>query len=304
MDMETTGIEDRKNPTHDDTTGVSIIIPAYNEEEGVGQQIIDIQQVMDRTGRNYEMIIVNDGSADRTLEEIQKHDVTVLDFQYNRGYGASLKAGISQAKFDYVLITDADGTYPSSAIPELLEKMHDFDMVVGARTKANAKIPPFRKPAKWFLRKLAGYLAGRHIPDLNSGLRVMNKSIVRKFFHILPSGFSFTSTITLAMLCNDYLVNYHPIDYQTRTGNSKIKPTDTYHFLLLILRTMIFFNPLKVFLPLGAMLFLIGFLKLIFIDIRLDNLSETTMMGFLAAFIIWAIGLLSDQIARVGLGKG
>lgn len=219
----------------------------------------------------------------------------------NRGYGASLKAGIQKADSEIIIITDADGTYPAEAMPELLEKSADYDMVVGARVGENVNIPFSRKPAKWFLRKLAGYLAGRKIPDLNSGLRVLHKSAVENFYNILPSGFSFTTTITLAMLCNDYLVYYHPIEYHRRIGESKIRASHAYQFLMLILRTMVFFNPLKVFLPLGAALFLVGFGKFIY-DLFIGNLSESAIMGFLGAFIIWAIGLLSDQIARIGLG--
>ena len=163
------------------------------------------------------------------------------------------------------------------------------------------QVPFSRRPAKWFLRKLAGYVAGQHIPDLNSGLRVMKKAIVERFSFILPSGFSFTTTITLSMLCNDYLVYYHPINYHKRVGRSKIRPVDAYHFLLLILRTIIFFNPLRVFLPLGAALFTVGIGKFVY-DLFLDNLSETAVLGVLGAFIIWGMGLLSDQISRVGFG--
>lgn len=302
--MGNKSLKSRDAFTADRVKNVSVIIPAYNEENGVGKQISDIQAVLDRSDWNYEIIVVNDGSTDGTLQEIKKYDVTVLNFPQNRGYGAALKAGIAKSRVENILITDADGTYPTEIIPGLLEKIEDYDMVVGARTGENVKIPWTRKPAKWFLRKLAGYLAGQHIPDLNSGLRVMKKTIVERFLHILPSGFSFTTTITLSMLCNDYPVYYHPIEYAKRTGNSKIKPTDTYHFLLLILRTIIFFNPLKVFLPVGALFFLLGLLKFVIIDVPIGNFSETSMIGFLAAFIIWAIGLLSDQIARIGLGRG
>lgn len=301
--MEEKNVREKGMSANPDDRSVSIIIPAYNEENGVGKQISDLQEVMERSGWDYEIIVVNDGSTDGTLQEIEKHDVTVISFPQNRGYGASLKAGIARSKVENILITDADGTYPTEIIPDLLEKIEDYDMVVGARIGENVKIPWERKPAKWFLRKLSSYLAGQNIPDLNSGLRVMKKPIVERFLHILPSGFSFTTTITLSMLCNDYLVYYHPIEYAKRTGSSKIKPTDAYHFLFLILRTIIFFNPLKIFLPFGALFFLIGLFKFILIDISIGNFSETSMIGFLAAFIIWAIGLLSDQIARVGLGK-
>ena len=157
-----------------------------------------------------------------------------------------------------------------------------------------------RKPAKWLLRKLASYLAGRHIPDLNSGLRVMRKSLVRRFAHLLPSGFSFTTTITLASLCSGALVKYSTIDYHARIGKSKIRPTHAFDFLLLIVRTIVYFNPLKVFLPLGGVFFLGGFVKFIY-DLFIGNLSETAIMGFIGAAILWAVGLLSDQMSKMAL---
>jgi glycosyltransferase involved in cell wall biosynthesis len=283
---------------------VSIVIPAYNEEHGVSKQISSIQKIMDKTNWDYDLILVDDGSTDLTFDEIKKHkDVKVIRLPENRGYGAALKEGISNSENELIVITDADGTYPADAIPELLDKSDGYDMIVGARITDGVKLPWQRIPAKWVLRKLASYLAGKKIPDLNSGLRVMKKSVIERFFHVLPSGFSFTSTISLCLLCNDYLVHYHPISYAKRIGKSKIRPIDTYYFFLLILRTIILFNPLKVFLPFGAVFFLLGLIKLFFVDIPIRNLSETTVLGFLAAFIIWAIGLLSDQIARIGLAR-
>jgi glycosyltransferase involved in cell wall biosynthesis len=276
-------------------------MPAYNEEDGVGAQIEAIRKVMEDHGIEHEIVVVDDGSADDTADKAYEAGARVLQHPRNRGYGASLKTGIRAALYETIAIIDADGTYPAEALPAMLEKARTYDMVVGARTGENVSVPLSRRPAKWFLRKLASYVAKYRIPDLNSGLRVMKKGIVERFDFILPSGFSFTTTITLSLLCNDYLVYYHPIDYHQRVGRSKIRPVDAYHFLLLILRTIVFFNPLRVFLPLGTVLFVTGLGKLIY-DIFLDNLSETAVLGLLGGFIIWTIGLLSDQIARIGFG--
>lgn len=280
---------------------VGIIIPAYNEEESIADQIDKVRTVMDETEWKYQLIVVDDGSTDRTAEEVRRCGTPLISFPRNRGYGAALKAGIAEAKCRYIVIIDADGTYPAHAIPQLLKQAHEYDMVVGARIGENVNVPFARRPAKWILGKLAGYLAGQPIPDLNSGLRVMKKTIVEQFEHILPSGFSFTTTITLALLCNDYLVYYHPVEYYRRIGQSKIRPAHAYHFLLLILRTMVYFNPLKVFLPLGGILFFVGFGKFVY-DLFIGNLSESAVLGFLGSIVVWAIGLLSDQIARVSLG--
>lgn len=293
--------ENWKSVGRENLLPVSVVIPAFNEEGSVAVQVEKVRCVLEECGVEHEIIVVDDGSMDQTANEATRAGARVLQHPRNRGYGAALKTGINAAQYETIAITDADGTYPCDVLPLLLEKAEDFDMVVGARVGEHVAVPMIRRPAKWFLRKLASYVAGQHIPDLNSGLRVMKKSLVERFEFILPSGFSFTTTITLALLSNDFLVYYHPINYYRRVGHSKIRPVDTYHFLMLILRTIVFFNPLRVFLPLGAIFFVIGLGKFAY-DIFLDNLSETAVLGVLGAFIIWAMGLLSDQIARIGSG--
>ncbi len=284
-----------------DNSGISIVIPAFNEEGAISTGIREVREVMAGVDYAWEIIVVDDGSQDRTAELARAEEgVTVLAMPENRGYGAALKTGIRRSHYDIIVITDADGTYPARYIPELVAQIGEYDMVVGSRTGANVAVPLVRKPAKWVLGKLASYLAGRHIPDLNSGLRVMRKDLIRRFVHLLPSGFSFTTTITLAALCSSSLVKYSPIDYHARIGKSKIRPGHAFDFTLLIVRTIVYFNPLKVFLPLGAVFFVGGFAKFVY-DVWLDNLSETTVLGFLGAAILWAVGLLSDQISKLAL---
>ena len=278
-------------------SNVTIVIPAFNEEDSIGPAIEGLQLVMKNAEWSFEIIVVDDGSTDNTAERVSQCDVGLLRLPRNCGYGAALKAGISAANSEYIVIIDADGTYPADAVPILLSKAHEYDMVVGARNGPNVSEPLVRKPAKWFLRKLASYLAGQPIPDLNSGLRILKRSIVERYRGILPSGFSFTTTITLALMCNDHLVAFHPIDYYPRTGKSKIRPVHAYHFLLLVLRTIVYFNPLKVFLPLGALFFSVGIGKLIF-DLAHANISDGAVLGILGAIFIWSMGLLSDQISR------
>lgn len=284
---------------------VSVVIPAYNEEDSIVAQIRAIHGVMQKTEKSYEIIVVDDGSTDDTAKKVADEQARLLSLPQNRGYGAALKAGIKEAQSEIIVIIDSDRTYPCTAIPELLAKAHENDMVVGARIGKNVSIPLARRPAKWFLNVLANYLSGKHIPDLNSGLRVLKKSLVERYSHLLPSGFSFTTTITLAMLCNEHQVLYLPIDYYPRVGRSKIRPIHTYYFLMLIIRTIVYFNPLKVFLPLGGIFFFAGIAKFIY-DIIQWNLSESLLMGMLcmlAAGVIWSIGLLADLITKVGLGR-
>lgn len=196
------------------------------------------------------------------------------------------------------MITDADGTYPAESIPALLERAPGNDMVVGARIGTTVKIPLARRPAKWFLRQLAGYLAGRRLPDLNSGLRLMRRDLIERYVHLLPSGFSFTTTITLAAACNEHDLEYVTIDYHARLGQSKIRPWHAYEFTLLILRTIVFFNPLKVFIPAGAFLFLAAIAKFVY-DVVFLHLDDSLLLTVIGPLIIWSVGLLADQNMRI-----
>jgi glycosyltransferase involved in cell wall biosynthesis len=278
---------------------VSVVIPALNEGAHIADQIQAVARVLDASGWHYEIIVVDDGSSDETAIRAATAGACVLRHRQNQGYGASLKRGITHSRFDWVLITDADGTYPAEAIPELLARADDNDMVVGARVGANVQIPFMRRPAKAFLRWLASYLSGQSLPDINSGLRLMRRDLLERYRHLLPSGFSFTTTITLASTCNDHQVEYVAIDYHRRLGTSTIRPRHAYDFTLLILRTIVFFNPLKVFLPLGAVLGSAGGAKLAYDVFVNRNVSESAIFGVLAALIIWSLGLLADQNSRV-----
>ncbi len=283
------------------TPPFSVVIPAFNEEAGIVPTLRELREAL--AGLDYELLVVDDGSKDRTAELARAEGVTVIQQPVNRGYGASLKAGIRRAKHDVIVITDADGTYPASAIPGLVGGVEQYDMVVGARVGDNVAIPLARRPAKWLLGKLASYLAGCPIPDLNSGLRAMRRELVQHYEHLLPSGFSFTTTITLSALCRDHLVRFDPIDYRAREGESKIRPRHAFDFLLLILRTVVYFNPLKIFLPLGAAFFVAGGAKFAY-DLSRENLSESAIFGFITAFLMWAVGLLSDQLSRIASRSG
>lgn len=283
---------------------VSVVIPAFNEAAHVAAQIQEVRAVMETTGWDFEIIVVDDGSTDGTAQRAAEAGTgaIVLRHRRNRGYGAALKSGINASRFDWILITDADGTYPTAAIPQLLAAAAGSDMVVGARIGESVQIPFERRAAKTVLRLLASYLAGLKLPDLNSGLRLMRKDLVDRYEHLLPSGFSFTTTITLAAACNDYQVEYVPINYHARLGESKIRPRHAYDFTILILRTIVFFNPLKVFIPLGAILALAGLAKFAY-DLTLDNLSESAVLALLGALIVWSVGLLADQNARIASQK-
>jgi glycosyltransferase involved in cell wall biosynthesis len=278
---------------------VTVVIPAFNEAAHIAGQIRGVDEVMAGSGWKYEIIVVDDGSTDDTAANAASTGLArVVRKPRNGGYGSALKLGTRLSRYGWILITDADGTYPAEAIPRLLELADHSSMVVGARIGERVDVPLARRPAKWFLNRLASYLAGQRLPDINSGLRLMRRALVRRYEHLLPDGFSFTTTITLASACNHHPVAYVPIDYLTRLGTSKIKPRHAYDFALLILRTIVFFNPLKVFLPAGAVLAVAGLAKFAY-DITRDNLSESAVLGVLSALVMWAVGLLADQNARI-----
>ncbi len=254
---------------------------------------------MEKSNYDYEVIVVDDGSTDKTSERVRTTGARVVRHDTNQGYGAGLKTGIRSAKGDWIVITDADSTYPADRIPDLLRYANDHDMVVGARVGSAAKIPLIRRPAKWALAQLANYLAETKIPDYNSGLRVFRKSLAERFFKILPQGFSFTTTITLSSLTNGFRVKYIPIEYFERTGKSKIRPIkDTYNFAMLIVRTTVYFNPLRVFMPLSAALFTSGVAKMGHEIIYTGGLAETSIFLLLGSCQTVALGLIADMINK------
>jgi glycosyltransferase involved in cell wall biosynthesis len=278
----------------------SLVLPVYNEEKGIAETLNNLRHILKSVSCQYEIIVVNDGSTDRTRDILSCYtDIRIIDHIRNRGYGAALKTGIRQAKYPWIVITDADGTYPNDRIPELIALTNEADMVVGARIGNKVNYSTLRKIPKWFLVRFAEWIAMRSIPDLNSGLRVFRKSVVEEFLNILPDTFSFTTTITLAMVTNHYIVHYVPVDYHYRVGKSKIKPIrDTLRFVQLILRTGVYFAPLRVFLPVAG-LFFAGFLITLYQDIFIRrDLTERTLILFVAATQLGMFALLADMIDK------
>src|SRR5262245_55691286 len=278
---------------------VSIIIPAYNERKAIGKVLDRITHWLCEDGIKYEVIVVDDGSTDGTGELVKSKGFDVIRHPANRGYGAALKSGIRQAQYPLIAIIDSDGTYPEDALARLLGCMDEYDMAVGARIGDHVKIPIVRRPAKWFLKKLADYLSGFKIPDLNSGLRVFRRDLAERFFGIFPDGFSFTTTITLAALTNGYRVKFLPINYYKRTGQSTIRPMrDFLGFTLLIIRMIVYFKPLNVFLPVSAVLLVIGMAKATFDFFHRSSFGVASAIAILAALQIALMGLLADLITR------
>jgi glycosyltransferase involved in cell wall biosynthesis len=280
---------------------LSVVIPAYNEQEAVGKVVQKVHSVLHRAKVRHEIIVVDDGSQDATAQEAQKSHAQVVLMGENRGYGASLKAGIRHAKGEWIAILDADGTYPPEELPLLLKNIDTNDMVVGARTQPNAAIPFRRRLPKWFLGQWANYLAERKIPDLNSGMRLFRKSVCARYEGLFPNGFSFTTTITLALECHGYIVKYVPIHYLTRVGESKIRPfRDTVNFFALVLRVVMYFKPLKIFIPFSGIIFLLSIASGIRAHSQGQGLTAMTLLLLVAGLQVAALGLLADLLVKRG----
>ena len=277
---------------------VSVLIPAYNEEVSLATTVETILKQSCHF-KSMEIIVINDGSKDRTAEIARTLPVTLIEHDPNRGYGASLKSGLQAAKHPWILIADADGTYPLEDTPRLLEGIEKHAMVVGARTGANVNIPLMRRPAKWMITRLAEYLSRVNIPDLNSGFRIFRRDVALRFLPLYPDGFSFTTTITLSMLTNGYRVKFVPINYLKRTGKSSIHPIrDTVNFTILIIRICAYFNPLNVFVPPALVLMLLGMIKGGFDYHGGHHLGLLSVSLFLTGIQMLFIGLVADLIDK------
>ncbi len=280
---------------------LSVIIPAYNEADSIAAVVGSLRKTLDESGLEHEIIVVDDGSTDGTAATLVGMKVRILTHPENKGYGASLKTGIRDAKGDVIVITDADGTYPVQMIPSLVRELDEgYDMAVGARTGKDVNIPLVRRPAKFILKKLADYLSETKIPDINSGLRAFKKELALKYFHLLPQGFSFTTTITLALLSDGYNVKFMPIDYMSRQGGkSKIRPLkDFSNFILLIVRVICYFNPLKVFLPASLFFVIIGGFYTLYTMITAHNITDAGVFCVLLGIQFGFIGLITDVMVR------
>lgn len=289
-----------------DVVDVTIVLPAYNEEGHIAEEIERISATMDASEFSYELLVVNDGSTDRTLEILEGIEgIRLIDLGGNHGSGYARRIGSRAAHGEVVVWTDADMTYPNDRIPELVRELGHHDQVVGARTSEEGTHRWARVPAKWFIRRLAQYLTQSHIPDLNSGFRAFRRDVALPYLHLLPHGFSCVTTITMAFLANGHGVRYVPIDYGTRAGDSKFHwRRDTARYGLQVVRMVMTFNPLRVFLPVGLTLLALAFGKVIF-DIvdKSFRISSNAIILTVVSLQIVVTGLLADLLVRLHGGR-
>lgn len=278
------------------------IIPAYNEERAIEETIARVRRICAQIPDwDFEIICVNDGSSDRTAEILDTlTGITVLTHSANRGYGAALRTGLDYCQNDWIFIVDADGTYPLEDLVGLLSAADGgADMVVGSRSGQGITYNPFRRVARWMLRKMVHGLTGVMVPDLNSGMRLFRKVLYDEFRHLLPLGFSFTTTLTVASLYSGRQVRYIPVNYSRRIGSSSIKPVrDFLAFVILIIRLASYFEPLRFFLPLSFALLglaIIRGIRDVVVSNVLGGLAVTLLFGALQIFVL---GVIADVIVR------
>ena len=287
---------------------VTVVLPCFNEELHVVAEVERICAALDASPYSYELMAIDDCSTDRTLELLREAEtrlphVQVVAFPRNGGSGTARRIGTQNARGEIVVWTDADMSYPNELIPGLVERLltdPTVDQVVGARTSEQGRQKLLRVPAKWFIRKIAERLSNTPIPDLNSGLRAFRKDVAQPYLRLLPPGFSCVTTITLAFLSNQHAIAYEPIPYSRRSGTSKFHPLrDAYRYLLQVFRMVMYFNPLRVLMPVALWLLAIAFVKGIY-DQFIDpfRLANNTVLIFLTGLIIAAIALLADLIVR------
>jgi glycosyltransferase involved in cell wall biosynthesis len=301
---------------------LTVIVPCYNEERAIAEELGRLRQLLSAHGA-CEVVVVDDGSTDATSTRLKEaaaalgpgaaisvgaHEsmvfhapdaLKVVRHTRNRGYGAALKTGLRHARGDWILIVDADGSYPLEAIAELVRTLPEADMVVGARTAAEVVYPHSRRIAKWFLRLALRWFVGRRVEDMNSGMRIFRKDLALRYWKFFPDGFSFTTTLTLIALVNGYTVSYVPIPYRERVGKSKIRPVrDTLGFLQLIVRTGFYFEPLRVFLPVIAVVGAATVGAAAWDVLVENNLTDKTVILVLFTLNITLLALLADMIDK------
>ncbi len=283
---------------------ISVVIPAYNEEGAIGATIDGVRRVLDGAGmQDAEIVVVNDGSADGTSGEANAHGAIVINNPHNAGYGRSLKRGIAAAKHDTIFIIDADLTYPAEMIPTLFEsyKTKGFDMVVGERTGTHYRESWIKSPLRGLLKFLVEFTTGRKIPDINSGLRVFSRSLAMKHENRLCDTFSYTTSLTLALMMTGKFVGYIPMPYYERKGETKVRLfRDSMRTLQYILEAIVYYNPIKMFMLLTGML--IACSSISFIIAAFTKIRVTYVMGIgslLMAMIVFCLGFLALLLKQI-----
>ncbi len=275
----------------------TIIIPAFNEETSIGDVVRSLRNQYPEMG----VIVVDDGSTDNTRNQAESTGAEIIRHYTNLGYGAAVKTGVRSTDADVVVFFDADGQHDFRDVERLVQATGDCDMVVGVRQK-ESYVPPVRRPGKRILNWVANIVCGHRIPDINSGLRAIRRDIFLKYVHLLPNGFSLSTTTTIAFLKAGRVVKYIPIVVKKRQGTSTVRQLKHGpESLLLILRLIVLFEPMKIFLTVAGGLFVLSVFSFI-IDFTLTKgrgIGDTTVLLSIATLIVFMFGLVCDQVSAL-----
>ncbi len=278
-----------------DPSAVSIVIPAYNEADAIG----NVVAVLKAAAPWHEIIVVDDGSNDATSTAAAAAGATVVTHPYNKGNGAAVKTGIRRATGEFILIVDGDGQHRPEDASRLIARLGEYDLVVGARS-ASTQATAARRFGNGALNWLASYLTGRDIPDLTSGFRGARREYLREFIHLLPNGFSTPTTTTLAFIKGGYNVAFEPVEARSRLGESKIRlARDGAKFLIIILKIVTLFSPLRIFLPLSLASFALGAAYAIWTIATQSHITNSSVLLIMLAVIVFLVGLVSEQISAL-----
>lgn len=287
-----------------DDLDLTVLLPAFNEKEAIEPTIREINEVLSGREWSYEILVIDDGSTDETPRLAADLGARVITRRRRMGSGAARRTGLIHARGRIVCMMDADGSYDPATIPEMMGHFPDYDQVNGARDREMGTVAWLRAPVKWALRKFASYLAGERIPDLNTGLKAFKRDLMRRYLWVMPDGFSCVTTMTLAFLCNDHAVKYVPTTYRARIGKSKFHPIrDTARYFLTIVRIIMYFKPLSVFLPVTLLLFATAVGKTVYDLVwalgpdgvtPLHRMEFSDLLLFCAAGFTLVAGLLAD----------
>ena len=278
-----------------DPSAVSVVVPAYNEGAAIGTVV----SALIAAGPWREIIVVDDGSSDETGAQAGAAGARVIRHPYNKGNGAAVKSGIRAASGEFVMIIDGDGQHQAADAARIVSRLGEYDLVIGARpgiTQANGA----RRLGNSLLNALATYLTGRHIPDLTSGFRAARRDYLREFLHLLPNGFSTPTTTTLAFIKAGYNVAFESTNARRRLGASKINlARDGAKFLVIILKIVTLFSPLRVFLPISLVSFVIGFSYAMWTIATQSKITNSSVLMIMFAVVVFLVGLVSEQIAAL-----
>jgi glycosyltransferase involved in cell wall biosynthesis len=281
---------------------VSVLVPAYNEAGAIRATVERIVSTMKETGLEFETIVIDDGSADETADQAVAAGVRVIRHPANGGYGRALKTGLRGASGDWIAIVDADGSYPIEQLPRLLPHVPQFDMIVGARTGVHYRGSIFKGWGRRILGRMVHFVAGVQVPDVNSGMRVFRRDIAIANIDRIGNGFSFTTTLTLAMLLQGHFVQYVPIDYLARVGRSKVRMSrDTLRMLQILVMAVVSYNPIKLFLLLTYVQAL-ALVPCLLADVLLAggvHVGLICAIGSASGLLLFAIGLTTDVLRRL-----